>query len=105
LLRGQIHLAADEMEQARAAMSHSLSVAQGLKNPGMIWPCQLALAELEEADRQPDAARTYYEAAWDIVNQTANQLADPTLIQSFLNAGPVRKIALRALPQEQPILQ
>ena len=105
LLRGQIHLAADEMEKARAAMYHSLSVAQSLKNPGLIWPCRLALAELEAANHQPETAQTHYEAAWDIVNQIANQLADPALIQSFLNASPVRKIASRVLPQEQFAVQ
>lgn len=105
LLRGQIHLAVGEVEKARAAMHYSLSMAQGLKSPGMIWPCHLALAELEEADDQPETAQTHYRAAREIVNQIVNQLADPALIQSFMNADPVCKVASHTLLPEQPVLQ
>jgi hypothetical protein len=73
-------------------MRHALTVTQNLGTPGMIWPCQLALAELEDAAGQPEAARIHYRAAFDTVEQIAARLTDPILRQRFLDAEPTRKV-------------
>jgi tetratricopeptide (TPR) repeat protein len=95
-LRGKIHLASGETDKARAALRQALAVTQKLGVPGMIWPCQLALGEVEDAGRQPEAAQVHYQAALEIVEPIAAGLTDPTLRQRFLNADPIRKLSAHA---------
>jgi len=91
-LRGKMLLASGKLGKARAAMRHALAIAQNLSNPGLVWPCQLALAELEEADQQLEAAQAHYTAAMAVIEAIAARLTDPALRRNFLNALPVRKV-------------
>ncbi len=97
LLRGRVLMARGEADTARTAMCHALSVAISLNNPGMIWPCHLAIAELEDTDRQPEAARFHYYAALDIIERIAGRLTDPSLRERFLDAIPARQAFAQTL--------
>src|SRR5262249_4265961 len=90
--RGSVLMTMGEMDKARAAMRHALSIADNLNNPGMIWPCHIALAELEDTDRQPEAAQVHYRAALEIIGRIAGELTDPLLRERFLNAIPIRNV-------------
>ena len=92
LLRSKVLLAKGEIDGARAAVRHALSVAQKLQAVGMIWMCHLALAELEQADRQYDEAQIHCCAALEIIERIASRLTDPALRERFLDAAPVRKL-------------
>jgi DNA-binding SARP family transcriptional activator len=92
VLRGTILLKRGEIDKARAAMRHALMVAQNLSNLGMLWPCQLALAQLEDADGNMEAAQQYYHAALEVVEQIAGRLTDSDLRQRFLAAAPVQDV-------------
>lgn len=92
LLRGRVLQAKGELAGARAAVRHALSVAQTLGAVGMTWTCQLAMAEIEQADDQDVAAQMYCHDALEIVEQIAERLSDPVLHAGFLNAAPVRKL-------------
>ncbi len=94
-LRGKVHLAVGELDKARLAMQHALSIALSLKNPGLLWPCHLALAELEDAAGRTEAAQFQYAAAQDLLEAVAQHLTDAALRRNFLNAGPVCKVAAR----------
>jgi tetratricopeptide (TPR) repeat protein len=96
LLRGSVLMAMGAMDEARAAMRHALSIADNLNNPGMIWPCHVALAELEAADRQPEAAQIHYHAALEIIERIAGGLTDQLLCERFLNAVPIRNVLAHA---------
>jgi tetratricopeptide (TPR) repeat protein len=99
LLRGKVLLAQGEFDRARAAMRHALSVAHDLQAVGLTWTCDLALAELEQADRRPDAAQAHYRAALEIIERIAGRLTSPALRERFLDAEPVRQ----ALAQGQAL--
>lgn len=96
LLRGKVFLTIGETDKARGAMRHALSVAQNLKQQGMIWTCQLALAELEDAAGQPEVAETHYRAALEIVERIANRLTNPLVRERFLSAMPTHKVLTHA---------
>jgi DNA-binding SARP family transcriptional activator len=97
-LRGKIHLASGQLDKARLAMNHALGIAHELKNPGLIWPCHLALAELEDADadRRPEAAQLHYATALAVIERIVARLADTSLQRNFLTAAPIRKVYDRA---------
>jgi DNA-binding SARP family transcriptional activator/tetratricopeptide (TPR) repeat protein len=90
LLRGSVLMATGAIDHARAAMRHALSIADSLNNPGMIWPCHVALAQLEDADRRPEAAALHYHAAQEIIERIASRLTDTHLRECFLNAARIR---------------
>jgi predicted ATPase/DNA-binding SARP family transcriptional activator len=92
LLRGKVLQARGEVDSARAAVRHALSVAQKLQTLGLTWTCHLALAELERADRQDQAAQLHYDSALTIVEQIADRLTDLALRERFLDSAPVQKL-------------
>lgn len=95
-LRGETLLAAGDVDKARAALRHSLSIGLSLRCPSLIWPCHVALAHVEEMAGNAEIAKTYYVNAAEILNQLAQRLTDPALRQSFLTARYVPEIFLRA---------
>lgn len=95
LLRGHVLQAMGDIARARAAMRHALQVAQNLENPGLIWPCRLALAQLEERAGQPAAAHEQYVAAHEVIARITSRLADAALRARFLDAAPVRQVLER----------
>ena len=91
LLRGQVLLAMDRIDQARSSIQEALSVAQQLHWLGMTLACQLALAEVEQTDHKPQAAQTHQRAAQVIIGQIADQLTDAALREQWLDAAAVRR--------------
>jgi tetratricopeptide (TPR) repeat protein len=91
LLRGQVLLAMDRIDQARSSIQEALSLAQHLHWLGMTWVCQLALADVEQTDHQLQAARIHRRAAQAIIGQITDQLTDPALREQWLDAAAVRK--------------
>ncbi len=92
LLRSNVLLAKGDLDGARAAVRHALALAQKLRAVGVTWRCHLALAELEQADRQDDVAQIHYHAALEIIELIASRLTDPALRERFLDAMPVQKL-------------
>ncbi|MFL5807128.1 MAG: ATP-binding protein [Roseiflexaceae bacterium] len=95
LLRGGVLMATGAIDTARAAMRHAVSIADSLNNPGMIWPCHIALAELEDAESRSEAAQFHYCAALEIIERIAGRLTDPLLRERFLNATLIRDLLAR----------
>jgi hypothetical protein len=83
LLRGQVLLAREQIDQARSSIQEALSVAQQLHWLGMTLVCELALAEVEQTDHQ--------RAAQAITGQIADQLTDAALRVQWLDANAVRR--------------
>lgn len=92
LLRGSALLAMGDRDGGRAAMAQALQVARELRSQHMIWSAHLALAELEGAAGQADAARVHYHAAWAIVEHIAGRLTDPRIRDRFLDGPPIRTV-------------
>ena len=78
-LRGEALMASGEIDRARAALNHSLSIGTSLKSPTLRWPCHLVLAELEEQAGNLDLAQTHYLEAAAVLLNVANGLTDPDL--------------------------
>ncbi len=91
-LRGEALLAFGEIDRARAALRHSLSIGISLESPTLIWPCHLILAELEEKEGNFEQAQTHFFAAAEVLLQIANNLTDPNLYEPFLAAPQVEKV-------------
>lgn len=91
-LRGEALLAAGEIDKARAALCHALSIGVKLNSPALMWPYQLSLAQLEETVGNQSAAQNYYFEAVAIIHKIANHLTDPKLYGPFLAAQPVQMV-------------
>jgi tetratricopeptide (TPR) repeat protein len=91
-LRGEALLASSQMNEARAALHQALEVGLQLKCPALIWPCQLNLARLEEANDHPETAQRHYAAAAAVIDQVVANLNEPKLRQTFLAAPPIQLI-------------
>lgn len=96
-LRGEALLAAGRVDEARAALRHALDVSRQLKSPGLVWPCYVAMATLEEAEGRHEVAKTHYSSAAEICLQMADGLTDEELRQRFLNAEPVQHVLVSAV--------
>ncbi|MDX1521283.1 MAG: AAA family ATPase [Anaerolineae bacterium] len=96
-LRGEALLALGDIDRARAALHHSLSIGLSLGSPTLIWPCHLSLAELEENRGDGEAAQTHRFAAAEILFQIANGLTAPELYQPLLAAPQVQEILATAV--------
>jgi hypothetical protein len=91
LLRGQVLLAMDRIDQARSSIQEALSRTQQLHWLGMTLVCQLALADIQQTDHQPQATQTRQRAALAIIGQIADQLTDLVLREQWLDAAVVRR--------------
>ena len=96
-LRGEALLVLGKVDQARAALQHSLSIAVDLNSPTLIWPCHLALAGLETDKCNFDTAQRHYFEAAEVILKIAHRLTDPTLFQPFLAAPKIQKILEKAV--------
>lgn len=96
-LRGQALLTEGNVDRARAALKHALSIGVKLKSPSLIWPYQLALAQLEEAVDDEEATKNYYFEAAKILYDIANRLTNPGLYRPFLAARPVQAVISNAI--------
>jgi tetratricopeptide (TPR) repeat protein len=91
-LRGEALLARGELDRARSALRHSLSIGANLNSPALIWPCHLALARLETCEKNLDVAQAHHANAVEIIQKIANHLTDPELYQRFVTSPQVKNI-------------
>jgi tetratricopeptide (TPR) repeat protein len=96
-LRGEALLAQGQLEPARRALSHALSIGVSLQSPGLIWPYQVALANFEEASGNLELARTYYLEAAEVLYDLTNRLTNPVLCRQFTAAPPVQAVFSKAV--------
>lgn len=61
--RGQIHVAANEFNEANRAFSQSLSIFQTIHDPFRTALCHAAIGELRLLQRRPESARAHLEEA------------------------------------------
>ena len=94
-LKGQALLAQGQGEQAEAALSRALMIAQEIGNPPQLWKTYQALGALYERQADLERARAAYQSAMDVIDGVAEQLQDQELQRTFLAARPVQEIRER----------
>src|SRR5262245_25832682 len=91
-LKGQALLAQRQGEQAQAALSRALTMAQEIGNPPQLWKTYQALGALYESQADLERAQAAYQSAIDVIDGVAERLQDQELQRTFLAARPVRAI-------------
>jgi tetratricopeptide (TPR) repeat protein len=93
--KGQALLAQGQGEQAEAALSQALTVAQEIGNPPQLWKTYQALGELYERQADLERARAAYRSAMEVIEGVAARLQNQELRRTFLDTRPVQELRTR----------
>jgi len=93
-LTGEIACAARRWDEAEAALSEALLVAERIGNPPQLWRTHAALARLHLARGRPDAARHANAAARVVLDRMRAVLPDGALRAALESAPLVRRVYL-----------
>jgi tetratricopeptide (TPR) repeat protein len=91
-LRGEVALAARQLDEAESAFRGALAIAREIGNPTQLWRTHAALGDLHAARGRHDAAGDAYRAAGTVIERVETGLRDPGLRASLATAPPVRRI-------------
>jgi tetratricopeptide (TPR) repeat protein len=91
-LRGQVFLARGQLAEAEHEFTTTLEMAQQVGNPPQLWKTWVALAELRQAQGQPEGAREAYGQALAIIDRVADDLTDARQRDIFLTSTHVQGI-------------
>lgn len=98
-LLGEIALNRRQWEEAERALGEALSIAQAIGNPTQLWKTHVALGQLHDAMKRPDAARGAYAAAREVINGMRNRLEHPELKACLGRAAFVQRIVDLSAPR------
>ena len=78
-LRGQAHLALDDVASAETEIAAALKLALEVANPGQLWKTHEAMGDLRSRQGRADEARAAFNAALGVMEGMAASLSDPEL--------------------------
>jgi ATP/maltotriose-dependent transcriptional regulator MalT len=79
-------------DDARAALDHARSEAEELGTRRLLWSVYLELSRLASAQGGGESAFAFLDRARSEIEFLVEQIADPKLVESFLNRPAVREI-------------
>ena len=83
-LQGNIYAAQSKLDEAQAELQHALKLAEQLGNPTQLWKTSQALGNLLFKQGKADQASAEYLKILQVLQRIAEKLADPELIERFL---------------------
>jgi len=91
-LQGEALAALGQPEEAVAPLTRAVDMAERLGNPPLLWKSRSALGNVWRQLGRPSLAQEQFRWAAELIVQTAGDLDDQHLRETFLAADPVRAI-------------
>jgi hypothetical protein len=73
-------------------LRQALALAQAIGNPTQLWKTYLALGQLHDETKKPEAARQAYRAAREVIDRIKASLQNPGLRASLQNSPLIRHV-------------
>ena len=89
-LLGELQIGRNEFDNAINTLSKAIHILKEVGNPRKLWHAHASLAAAYDKLGRFSEAKTQLSAAAEIILNTANDLSDRQLKESFLNAEPIR---------------
>jgi class 3 adenylate cyclase len=95
-LLGELQMKRNEHEKAIKTLIDAILILKEVGNPRQLWQAHASLALAFEGLNRRSEGREQWGAATEVINQTANSLADLDLREAFLRAEAIKEIFSRA---------
>ncbi len=95
-LRGQAHLALDDVASAETEIAAALELAVDIANPGQLWKTHEAMGDLRSRQGRADEARAAFNAALGVMEGMAASLGDPELREGLESSAAMQRLRERA---------